>query len=131
MAKELPYFKFEPSEWDNGNIQMCSFNTRAMFIELCCIYWIRVGDLPYALALQKVCGGNQGPLIELKKHQIIKVEDDLISIKFLDEQLESFTETRAKNSAAARKRWGGNASAMRAHTFICNYLIYTTLFNSL
>lgn len=116
MAKELPYFKFEPSEWDNGNIQMCSFNTRAMFIELCCIYWIRVGDLPYALALQKVCGGNQAPLIELKKHQIIKVEDDLINIKFLDEQLESFTETRAKNSASARKRWGGNASAMRAHS---------------
>jgi|TARA_R110000787_G_scaffold182188_2_gene294144 hypothetical protein len=116
MAKELPYFKFEPSEWDNGNIQMCSFNTRAMFIELCCIYWIRVGDLPYALALQKVCGGNQAPLIELKKHQIIKVDDDFISIRFLDEQLESFTETSAKNSASARKRWGGDASAMRAHS---------------
>jgi hypothetical protein len=116
MAKELPYFKFEPSEWDNGKIQMCSFNTRAMFIELCCIYWIRVGDLPYALALQKVCAGNPEPLIELKKHQIIKVEDDLISIKFLDQQLESFTETSAKNSASARKRWGGNASAMRAHS---------------
>ena len=22
MAKELPYFKFEPNQWENGNIQM-------------------------------------------------------------------------------------------------------------
>jgi len=64
MAKELPYFKFEPSEWDNGNIQMCCLNTRAIFIDLCCIYWTRVGDLPYALALQKICGGNEEALDE-------------------------------------------------------------------
>ena len=81
MAKELPYFKFEPSEWDNGNIQMCCLNTRAIFIDLCCIYWIRVGDLPYELALQKICGGNNDALDELDNRGIIKLEDELISIK--------------------------------------------------
>jgi len=115
MAKELPYFKFEPSEWDNGNIQMCCLNTRAIFIDLCCIYWTRVGDLPYALALQKICGGKEDALVELDNRGIIKVEDELISIKFLDDQLSEFSETRAKNSANAKKRWTGNASAMRAH----------------
>ena len=115
MAKELPYFKFEPSEWDNGNIQMCSLNTRAIFIDLCCIYWTRVGDLPYALAFQKICGGNKEALDELDNLGIIKVEDELIKIKFLDDQLSEFSETRAKNSANAKKRWSGNASAMRAH----------------
>jgi hypothetical protein len=115
MAKELPYFKFEPSEWDNGNIQMCSLNTRAIFIDLCCIYWTRVGDLPYELALQKICGGNNDALDELDNRGIIKLEDELISIKVLDDQLSEFSETRAKNSANAKKRWGGNATAMRPH----------------
>ena len=104
MAKELPYFKFEPSEWDNGNIQMCSLNTRAIFIDLCCIYWTRVGDLPYDLALQKICGGNNEALDELDNRGIIKLENELISIKFLDDQLSEFSETRAKNSANAKKR---------------------------
>lgn len=116
MAKELPYFKFEPSEWDNGNIQICSFNTRAIFIDLCCIYWTRVGDLPYALALQKVCSNNKAALVELQKHGIIKVEDDFISIKFLDEQLDGFAETRAKRASAAKKRWKTDASAMQVHS---------------
>ena len=116
MAKELPYFKFEPSEWDNGNIQMCSLNARAIFIDLCCIYWTRVGDLPYALAFQKVCGGNDDSLLELKKHDIIKVQDELISINFLDEQLESFAETRAGRTSAANKRWSKDAKAMQVHS---------------
>lgn len=113
MAKELPYFKFEPSEWDNGNIQMCSLNARAIFIDLCCIYWTRVGDLPYALALQKVCGGNEDALEELSNNEIIKVQDEFISIRFLDEQLDGFAETRAKKAAAANKRWSKDADAMQ------------------
>lgn len=113
MAKELPYFKFEPSEWDNGNIQMCSLNTRAIFIDLCCIYWIRVGDLPYNLALQKICGGNEQYLMELQSNYIIKIEEDLITINFLDEQLDGFEETRAKKAAAANKRWSKDADAMQ------------------
>jgi hypothetical protein len=35
MAKELPYFKFEPSEWDNGIIQMCSRESKGLFIDIC------------------------------------------------------------------------------------------------
>lgn len=116
MAKELPYFKFEPSEWDNGNIQMCSTETRAIFIDLCCIYWIRVGNLPYILALQKVCGGNKNSLEELDKNEIIKIKDDFISIRFLDEQLDEFAETRAKKTAAANKRWSKDTGAMQVQS---------------
>jgi hypothetical protein len=58
MAKELPYFKFEPDAWENGNIQMCSKSQKGLFIDLCSIYWARLGELPYALALQKHCNGD-------------------------------------------------------------------------
>jgi uncharacterized LabA/DUF88 family protein len=34
MAKELPYFKFEPNQWENGNIQICSHEEKGVFIDL-------------------------------------------------------------------------------------------------
>ena len=115
MAKELPYFKFEPSEWDNGMIQLCSLQAKGLFIEICCLYWSRLGELPYALALQKLCNGDASLLQELEKNQIYEVENDQIVVKFLDEQLSEFKETSVKRSKAANKRWN-NASAMQVHS---------------
>jgi hypothetical protein len=111
MAKELPYFKFEPSEWDNGNIQMCSRESKGLFIELCSIYWTRLGELPYALALQKLCNGNKDAMQELIKHNIIGIINEQIIIEFLDEQLSEFSETSEKRRIAANKRWN-DASAL-------------------
>ena len=52
MAKELPYFKFEPNAWENGNIQMLSREDKGLFMDLCAIYWSRLGDVPIKLAIQ-------------------------------------------------------------------------------
>lgn len=112
MAKELPFFKFEPGAWDNGNIQMCSRESKGLFADLCSLYWSRLGELPYALALQKLCNGNESALQELKKHEIIGVVDGQIHIEFLDEQLEEFSETSEKRRNAANKRWK-DASALQ------------------
>lgn len=105
MAKELPFFKFEPSEWDNGNIQMCCRESKGLFIELCSIYWSRLGELPYALALQKLCNGSKDAMQELIDHEIIGINEGKIVIQFLDEQLEEFSETVEKRRNAANKRW--------------------------
>ena len=38
MAKELPYFKFEPNQWENGNIQMLSREDKVyLLIYVLCI----------------------------------------------------------------------------------------------
>lgn len=112
MAKELPYFKFEPSEWENGNIQMCSKESKGLFIDLCSLYWSRLGEVPYALALQKHCNGNALALQELENNQIISVENNQIIIDFLDEQLDEFQKTSDKRRDAANKRWS-DANAMQ------------------
>jgi hypothetical protein len=112
MAKELPYFKFEPSEWDNGNIQMCSRESKGLFIDLCSIYWSRLGELPYALALQKLCNGKKDALQELQDHQIFGVVDGHIVIEFLNEQLAERGETSEKRRDAAKKRWS-DANALQ------------------
>lgn len=115
MAKELPYFKFEPSEWDNGNIQMCSRESKGLFIDLCSLYWSRLGELPHALALQKLCNGNKDAMQELLEHEILGVIEGQIVIEFLDEQLQDRGQTSEKRREAAQKRWSdANAEQMQS-----------------
>ena len=114
MAKELPYFKFEPAEWESGNIQAVSRESKGLFIEICSLYWLRLGELPYALALQKLCNGNAEQLTELCNLEILGVEDSQIVIEFLDEQLNEFQKTSEKRAKAANKRWK-DAKGMQLH----------------
>jgi len=115
MAKELPYFRFEPSEWDNGNIQMCSRESKGLFLDLCSLYWSRLGELPHALALQKLCNGNELALQELIKFEIFGVIDGQIVIDFLDEQLSERGQVSEKRRNAAKKRWK-DASALQVQS---------------
>jgi len=105
MAKELPYFKFEPNQWENGNIQMCSRDDKGLFIDTCSMYWSRLGDLPLKLAIQKLCAGNATAYDSLCEEKIIEVIDGNIFIKFLSEQLEEFGDVSKKNSKNAKEGW--------------------------
>lgn len=122
MAKELPYFKFECSEWDNGNIQMCSLEAKGLFIDICSTYWTRLGELSYALALQKHCKGDTKFIKELIDSDVIVISSDktdMIVIEFLDEQLNEFQDTSKKRTDAANKRWDkckSNAKAIQVHS---------------
>jgi hypothetical protein len=105
MAKELPYFQFEPNEWENGNIQMLSREDKGLFIDLCSLYWSRLGNVPYKLAIQKLCGGNTNALQMLYDAKIIDVIDDNIFIKFLSIQLSKFEDKSDKNRQIALDAW--------------------------
>lgn len=105
MAKELPYFKFEPNQWDNGNIQMLSREDKGLFIDLCSMYWSRLGDVPLKLAIQKLCNGNATALNSLCDENIIEVIDANIYIKFLSEQLNEFEDISKQNSKNAKEGW--------------------------
>lgn len=105
MAKELPYFKFEPNQWENGNIQMFSREEKGLFIDLCSMYWSRLGDVPLKLAIQKLCAGNATAFDSLIKEGIFTIENDFICIDFLNEQLSDFEDTSKQNSKNAKERW--------------------------
>ena len=45
MSKGLPYFKFHPEEWLQGNITLEDFHTQGVFINVCAFYWSRGGDI--------------------------------------------------------------------------------------
>jgi uncharacterized phage protein (TIGR02220 family) len=105
MAKELPYFKFEPNQWENGNIQICSREEKGLFLDLCSMYWSRLGDVPFKLAVQKLCAGNATAFDSLIEEGIFTIEDKNICIDFLNEQLSEFDNVSDQNSKNAKIRW--------------------------
>lgn len=115
MAKELPYYKHEPSEWLEGEIQICSDAAIVCFQNLCSGYWLKLGCMSYAFALQKYCRRDASILQELIDSGIVDKKGDDISIKFLDKQLSEFSNVSEKRSNAAKKRWS-DANALQVES---------------
>jgi hypothetical protein len=84
---------------------MLSREDKGLFIDLCSMYWSRLGDVPLKLAIQKLCGGNATALLSLCEEKIIDVIDDYIFIKFLSEQLGEFEEVSKRKSKNALDGW--------------------------
>lgn len=119
MAKELPYFKFFVSEWNDGRIVDCSMEAQGLFINICSLYWSRLGNLDDATAMRKLCQGNAKAYKELKSSKIIKVLDKHISIDFLDEQLGERKQVSDEARKRALLRWEKqkpDANAMPTHS---------------
>jgi len=100
MAKNFPYFKFIVTEWMTGNIVYESFAVQGLFINICALYWQRDG----VLSLSEINKRYKNPveLPDLIDH-FFKVENDFISIKFLDEQLIDANHISVTNSANGSK----------------------------
>lgn len=111
MAKELPYFKFEPSLWDSGKIQMCSLEAQGLFINICSLYWLRLGDLPERLVLRKLCGGDDTLIYELIENEVLSIINDSINIGFLNNQLKDFQSISKERAKAGQK---GGTNGIRA-----------------
>lgn len=107
MSKDLPYFKFVPTEYLLGDITTCSMETQGYFINLCALYWQRGCSLPLATLKQRL--SHPSALLELGQKDIIYVDegDEKIIIKFLDEQWEELKKRHAILSESGRK--GGQA----------------------
>ena len=53
MARELPYFKFFVSEWNDGDITLESLECQGLFINICSYYWSNECDLTIEKLLKK------------------------------------------------------------------------------
>lgn len=100
MSKELPYFKFYCSEWDNGNISLEPYDVQGLFINICTFYWSRECNVSLKL-LNKKFRGDSDLIEQLFKIEVIKKKNENLSIKFLDEQL------RERKKIAKRNKING------------------------
>lgn len=123
MAKDLPYFKFFCSEWNDGDITLEDYEIQGLFINICSYYWSSGCEI--SLQKLKKRFRNQDKNINyLLKTEIIKRKDKNISINFLDEQWIERQTKSSKNSAAAKARWdkqtqsecNANASEMQCES---------------
>lgn len=101
MAKELPYFQFEPAEYLTKDISFCSLQVQGLFINICAYYWQRNCELTKSQLLRRLNYENE--LNELIKEGIIDVQEDNIIIKFLDIQRENAIGVSKKNSENGSK----------------------------
>jgi NACalpha-BTF3-like transcription factor len=111
MAKNFPYFKFTVSEWMTGDIVFESLSTQGLFINICALYWQRDGNL----SIYDINKRYRNPieLIDLI-NKFIEIENDKISIKFLDEQLIDANHVSKVNSENGKKSAEKRATAQRA-----------------
>lgn len=102
MAKELPYFEFEPAEYLAGDISFCSLESQGLFVLICCYYWQRSCSLTKEQFLKRM--NKPKEFEELIKEKIIKVDDrGFISINFLNDKFEKATEKSKINSINGAK----------------------------
>jgi len=112
---DLPWFKFSPSEWLSGDIQLASMESQGLFMNICCVYWKKSGSLAIAQLCQRYSGAM--PLIEeLIQLEVITEVDGIISISFIDQQLRLMAESHAAKVNAgqkgAAKRWQNDSGAI-------------------
>lgn len=101
MAKELPYFQFEPAEYLTGDISFCSLQAQGLFTILCSYYWQRSCKLTKDQFLRRL--NNAKELQELIDENVIELKGNNIIIKFLDVQYEKATKQSKTNSLNGSK----------------------------
>ena len=101
MAKELPYFQFEPAEYLTKDISFCSLTAQGLFINLCAYYWQRECKLTKDQLLRRLNYSKE--LNELIQEKVISVKENDISVNFLDEQYKKATKLSNTNKINGSK----------------------------
>ena len=116
---EKPWFKFTAVDWLSGSIQLLTDAEKGTYIDLVSLIWKENGQiinneilcrklrLSYATACERI-----NSYCELG---ILVCDNDILSIKFLSEQLLELDEKSKQNSENAKKRWQKQKTPMRTH----------------
>lgn len=102
MAKDLPYFKFFSSEWNDGDITLESYEVQGVFINVCSYYWSKECDVSKKLIYKRF--RNAKEIIDiLFEEGLIKINNEHLSISFLDEQFYDIESNSKLKSIAGKK----------------------------
>lgn len=110
MAKGFPYFKFIATEWLTGDIVYERFELQGLFINICALYWQRDGKLSLEDIRKRY---KFDSLIDELNGRFFEVENEFISISFLDEQLIEANHVSKVNSENGKK--GAEAKKNKAN----------------
>ena len=115
--KRLDWFKFNPMDWLAGSIQLLSDAEKGTYIDLCALIWKAGGELENNKLLhRKLRLDNATACDRINSYchlEILAMQDDVLSVKFLSEQLKEIESTANQNAENARKRWENKDYPMR------------------
>lgn len=107
MAKELPYFQFEPAEYLTKDISFCSLSAQGMFINVCAYYWQRGCELTKQQVLRRL--NHEEAFNELIDEGVIYLDGEYITISFLKDQYDALQDKKNDSSVKGQignlKRW--------------------------
>ena len=112
MAKELPYFKFEPAEWLAGRISLEPYNIQGAYISICSLYWQKLSEITERDAKLRI--GSE-LLKQLIDKEFISVDGEFITIKWLERQLDERQAVSEKRRLAGAKGGKANATKFKAN----------------
>ena len=101
MAKELPYFQFEPAQYLTKDVSFCSLSAQGLFINICSYYWQRECSLTKNQLIRRLNFPKE--LEELIKEGVVDLVENHIIIKFLDEQYVKATKASNINTVNGLK----------------------------
>lgn len=115
----IEWFKFISSEWLGGSIQLLSPEEKGTFIDLCAIYWKNDCCLTFTKVLSRKLRVDHATACDrinsLCELDIVAMQNEELSIKFLDLQKEDIQARASKNSENAKKRWSNSSDSMQPH----------------
>ena len=86
MAKELPYYRITCQEWQNGHISTMSDSCKGVFADICPYYWVQNCQVTFEMLSEKF-KTKPKTIQKLIKREVIKVQNGVVSISFLNKQM--------------------------------------------
>ena len=107
--KELPYFKFYPNQWITGSISFMDLDVQGAFIKVCCYYWSKECNVTRK-QIKTLIPKQWSALVD---SELFKINNETISIKWLDEQYQERLKEHKRNVLNGRKGGLSRAKALR------------------
>ena len=92
--EELPYFKITVQEWQNGSIADLNDSARGVFMDICCYYWAQNCEVTEEMLSIRFKTKSK-TIQKLIKCGSIKCQTSIVSISFLNQQLNKLKQTKS------------------------------------
>ena len=114
---DKPWFKFTAANWMSGSIQLLTDAEKGTYIDLLAMIWKEGGSLKLTNIVSRKLRVDHAIVCDRIKSycelDIIVCQDDVLSVKFLSDQISELEEISKKNAENANKRWAKKDDPMR------------------
>jgi len=114
---DKPWFKFTATNWMSGSIQLLTDAEKGTYIDILAMIWKEGGSLKLTNIVSRKLRVDHATVCDRIKSycelDILVCQDDILSVKFLSDQIDELAEISKKNAENANKRWAKKGDSMR------------------